>query len=238
MTAARRLIVNGDDFGQSAGTTAGVAAAHEHGVLTSASLMVRWPAARAAAAYAAAHSSLGVGLHVDLGEWVYRDGEWMPLYEVVSLDDEQSINVETAKQLRMFRDLLGRGPTHIDSHQHVHRFEPVRSVLLVFARRLNIPLRECTPGIGYCGNFYGQTEKGAPSPGAITVDAFVRIVTALPPGVTELACHPASIDDVGGMYRGERRQELQTLCDPRVRATLRDSRIELRTFSDLWTECA
>ena len=48
----RYLIVNADDFGQSHGVNRGIIEAHERGVVTSASLMVRWPAARKAAAYA------------------------------------------------------------------------------------------------------------------------------------------------------------------------------------------
>ena len=40
----RRVIVNADDFGISAGVNRGIAAAHRFGVVTSASLMVRQPA--------------------------------------------------------------------------------------------------------------------------------------------------------------------------------------------------
>jgi predicted glycoside hydrolase/deacetylase ChbG (UPF0249 family) len=48
-TTAKYLIVNADDFGQSAGINRGIIAAHEQGMVTSASLMVRWPAAHEAA---------------------------------------------------------------------------------------------------------------------------------------------------------------------------------------------
>jgi predicted glycoside hydrolase/deacetylase ChbG (UPF0249 family) len=195
--------------------------------------MVRWPAAHAAASYATAHPNLAVGLHFDFGEWVYRNDEWTPLYEVISLDDARGIDAEARRQLETFWGLMGRNPTHLDSHQHVHRLEPVRSALLAIASRLNVPLRQCTPGIRYCGDFYGQTENGAPSPDAISVEALLRIVASLPPGVTELACHPASEDDVDSMYVTERREELQTLCDLQVRAALRDERIVLQSFGDL-----
>src|SRR5688572_28379081 len=77
----RHLIVNADDFGFSPGVNRGIAEAHERGIVTSASLMVRWPAAAAAASYARARPELSVGLHLDLGEWVLRDGAWVPLYE-------------------------------------------------------------------------------------------------------------------------------------------------------------
>ena len=51
----RELIVNADDFGLSEGVNRGIAEAHEHGIVTSASLMVRGASAPAAAAYADAH---------------------------------------------------------------------------------------------------------------------------------------------------------------------------------------
>ena len=85
MTTNRKrfLIVNADDFGLSDGVNRGIIEAAEHGIVTSASLMVRQPAAAAAAAYARNGGKLSVGLHLDLGEWYYRDGEWLPLYSVV-----------------------------------------------------------------------------------------------------------------------------------------------------------
>ena len=77
MPAKRYLIVNADDFGLSAGVNRGVIEAHERGIVTSASLMVRPPAAAEAAADARAYPELSLGLHVDLGEWSYREGEWV-----------------------------------------------------------------------------------------------------------------------------------------------------------------
>ena len=113
----RYLIVNADDFGQSPGINEGIITAHEHGIVTSASLMVRWPAAATAAEYAGAHPRLSLGLHVDLGEWAYRHGEWVPLYQVVPVDDAVSVAEEVSRQLVAFQHLTGKHPTHIDSHQ-------------------------------------------------------------------------------------------------------------------------
>ena len=58
----RYLIVNADDFGQSEGINRGIITAHEKGIVTSASLMVRWDAARQAAKYAGSNRALGIGL--------------------------------------------------------------------------------------------------------------------------------------------------------------------------------
>ncbi|MGA2658858.1 MAG: ChbG/HpnK family deacetylase, partial [Verrucomicrobiota bacterium] len=54
----RGLIVNADDFGLDPGVNRGIIKSHEYGIVTSASLMVRWPAAAEAAAYAREHPEL------------------------------------------------------------------------------------------------------------------------------------------------------------------------------------
>lgn len=234
MTAERWLVVNADDFGQTPGVNRGIAVAHERGIVTSASLMVRWPAAPAAATYARAHPALGVGLHLDLGEWTYRDGEWIPLYEVLpaaAMADD--VAAEVARQLAAFRDLMGRDPTHLDSHQHVHLDPPTRGIVLDVASQLGVPLRHLTGGVTYCGGFYGQSGKGEPYPEAIQPDALTALIDGLTEGVTELACHPALGDDVSSMYRAERSREVESLCDPRVRAAVDTGKVRLTTFEGL-----
>ena len=145
MACNKQLIVNADDFGQSLGVNGGVIEAHESGIVTSASLMVRRPAAAQAAADSRKQPKLSLGLHVDLGEWRYRDGAWIALYEVVPLDDVNVVKEEVTRQLATFHDLVGKRRTHMDSHQHVHVREPARSVLREVARFLDIPLRHFNP---------------------------------------------------------------------------------------------
>jgi predicted glycoside hydrolase/deacetylase ChbG (UPF0249 family) len=231
MAAARCLIVNADDFGLSAGMNRGIIAAHQRGIVTSASLMVRWPAAAEAAACGRAHPNLSLGLHLDLGEWAYRDETWVPVYEVVPTDDVAAVAKEAARQLAAFRSLVGRDPTHIDSHQHVHLREPVRSLAVEMARELAVPLRHCTPDIRYCGEFYGQTTEGSSLPSAISIAALIGILKALPTGITEMACHPGHASDLKTMYRDERAKEVKVLCDPQVRAAIVAEGINLRSFS-------
>ena len=233
MYSEKYLIVNADDFGQIAAINQGIIEAHEHGIVTSTSLMTRWPAAEAAALYAREHPKLSVGLHFDLGEWAYREGNWLPLYTVVPLDDAAAVKKEIAAQLATFRRLLGRQPTHIDSHQHLHLQEPVHSALVEIARQLQIPLRHFTPGVHYCGSFYGQTAEGSPLPEFITVEALLDILAALPEGLTELGCHPAKEADLETMYADERLKELAALCDARLRKFITKANIQLCSFREL-----
>jgi predicted glycoside hydrolase/deacetylase ChbG (UPF0249 family) len=232
MTAARLLIVNADDFGRCLGINRGVMMAAERGIVTSLSLMVRWPAAVPAASYARRHASLSVGLHVDLGEWEFREGEWRARYLVADTGDSDGVEREVAAQLRRFRQLLGRNPTHLDSHQHVHREEPVRSIVLGWARQLDIPLRGYTSVVHHCGTFYGQSGTGEPLPDAITAPALIGLIQRLPPGITELGCHPGQ-GPIDSVYAAERAQEVRVLCDPVVRTAIAKERIRLGSFHDV-----
>jgi predicted glycoside hydrolase/deacetylase ChbG (UPF0249 family) len=230
MIAKRYLIVNADDFGQSPDINRGIIQAFEHGIVTSTSLMVRWPAAAEAASYCRSHPRLSVGLHVDLGEWALNGTEWKPVYTVVPEENLAAVADEVGRQIDLFRRLVGRDPTHLDSHQHVHRHEPARSVLRDVARRLGVPLRHFTPGLSYCGIFYGQAADGSSTPEAIGVEGLLTTLKGLAPGFTELACHPGEKPDLCTMYKDERVIELRTLCDLQVRTALETLEIELFNF--------
>jgi predicted glycoside hydrolase/deacetylase ChbG (UPF0249 family) len=231
--AQKYLIVNADDFGLSEGVNAGIIRAHEQGVLTSASLMVRGTAARSAADYAKKKSKLSVGLHVDLAEWIFRDGEWQPLYQVVSTDDAAAVRNELVRQLDTFCKLVGRNPTHIDSHQHVHRKEPARSVFIEATQTLSVPLRSFSPDVRHCGDFYGQTGEGEPYPEGISAKAFLTMLENLEPGFTEAGCHPGEDENLDSVYRLERKEEVKVLCDPKIRAAVERMQIQLCSFADI-----
>ncbi|HZL96248.1 MAG TPA: ChbG/HpnK family deacetylase, partial [Vicinamibacterales bacterium] len=62
----RFCIINGDDFGASAGVNRGIVEAHCDGVLTSASLMVNRPGAAEAARLSRDLPQMSVGLHCAL----------------------------------------------------------------------------------------------------------------------------------------------------------------------------
>lgn len=227
----RQLIVNADDFGMSSAVNEGIETAFLEGVVTSASLMVRREAAREAADIAAARPDLSVGLHLDLGEWACRDGEWAIVEEVVALDDAEAVEAEVLAQLAAFHGLLGRAPTHIDAHQHVHLASPVREIVTSEAARLGVPARGLDPRVRYRGDFYGQTGDGQPYPELVSVEALVDLLGRLPEGCTELGCHPGGPDVDDPTYGPERWLELRTLTDPRVRAAVEAHDIELVSFA-------
>ena len=57
------------------------------------------------------------------------------------------------------------------------------------------------------------------------------IFRQLPPGITELGCHPGADESLESAYRAERLTEVTTLCDPRVREELELGGIQLVSFA-------
>jgi chitin disaccharide deacetylase len=225
----RYLVVNADDFGASEGIDRGIIHAHIHGIVTSASLMVTGRGAEDAARLAGQHPPLGVGLHWDLDE--------KPLEHRMSLDDPVAVRGELVRQLEAFERLMGRAPTHLDSHHHVHRRNHVAPIARELAGELRVPLREAGP-VRYVGAFYGQWEWQVTDLDHVRPDFLIWLLrNEVHEGWTEIACHPGFVTgDYSSTYLAEREVELQTLTDPRVCAEIKALGIRLSSYADLAPE--
>lgn len=221
----RYLIVNGDDFGASRGIDAGILRAHHDGILTSASLMVNMPRSREAAALSDALPAASIGLHANFT----NEGAG----PVVDLADVAACRTELRRQFTDFVRLMGRPPTHVDSHHNVHRLPGLLPLFLDLAAEHELPLREHSPA-RYHSSFYGQWD-GVPHPEQISPDSLIRMLrTQMDTQVTELGCHPGYVDpDFSSVYHVERETELRTLCDPRVGRTVAALGFVLISFRDL-----
>jgi len=160
----RRLIVNADDFGLTAGINRGIAEAQQRGIVTSATLMANSrafdEAAGLARSLAGGNPHFSVGCHV-----VLLDGEpVLPAERVGSLlqpgaqngshfrvklnnfvvasfrgklqSDE--IEAEATAQIQRLQ-AAGVEPSHFDTHKHAHMFPAVLRPLLRAARTRNVP---------------------------------------------------------------------------------------------------
>jgi predicted glycoside hydrolase/deacetylase ChbG (UPF0249 family) len=237
-----RLVVTADDFGMTSGVTAGIVEAHERGIVTATSAMVNGEAAASAFAWARNHSSLAVGLHFVLS-FERPVGPREPLGDLV--DDEgyfrrrktgahqratpEQVRAELRAQLVEFEKSVGRAPTHIDGHHHVHAFPGILTAVLEEAQRLRIPVRAPNDAtrerIRHAGvettdhflaNFYGANNVGEAE--------LLEIFNAAPEGTLELMCHPAQKDDrldKLSHYVHPRWTELATLTSPRIVAAVK-----------------
>ena len=228
-----RLIVNADDFGLSHLTNVGIMRCRTNGIVTSASLMVRAPAAREAVDLWRADRQMSLGLHLELGEWQYDGTEWKAIYEVVPTFCSDAVRDEIHRQLSAFRDLVGANPTHLDSHQHVHNGQIVGRELRRLADELGVVLRGCDSRVRFWGAFFGQNEAMTPMPGNISVEGLLALLKRLPSGTTEMSCHPGLDFTLNSHYRRERITEVQTLCHPRVRTRILQAGLKLISFANI-----
>jgi len=214
MAEERYLIVNADDLGMTAAVNQGIVEAHEHGIVTSASLMVLRGDAPGAVEALAEHPDLAVGLHLE------RRSSFpghMPIKGRTPMEECQT-------QLELFRDLVGRDPTHLDSHKHVHETdEAFGAAAEALAAELEVPLRN--RGIRYERRFYGRD--------AVSPRHLIALIEALPPGWTEIGCHPAAGPVPTSSYDAERQIELGTLRDPGVKNLLNVTSVQLCSFAQV-----
>ncbi len=219
------LIVNADDFGYSRGINRGIAEAHDLGIITSTSLMINAPYAKEAAELARSRPGLSLGIHVNFT----NEGE-----RLVEFIDPEACRAGLERQLDLFCDLVGAPPTHMDSHQHVHRGRTPRPIFQDLARQYGIHLRD-EPPVVFKGGFYGQWEFGVSNPEKVSVAFLSRMLREeFPAGVYELCCHPGHVDPAASfVYHADRELELRTLTDPRIREVLLEAGIQLRSFREL-----
>jgi predicted glycoside hydrolase/deacetylase ChbG (UPF0249 family) len=245
----RRLIVNADDFGLTRGVSEGILSAHRHGIVTSTTVLVTSKIDPDLVARVR-DSGLGIGLHVNftLGR---------PLTSGASLVDEggrfvrdarhaaarvkaREVETELGAQVERFVDLIGRPPTHLDTHHHVGLLSPVRESVLAVARRLGVPVRSQdamargrarTAGLKTPDHFFGESGPDAYWAPARTL-AHLR---ALPPGVSEFMAHPGRFDDdlAYSRYARQREVELIGLGTVGARAAVGALNIRLCHFGSL-----
>ena len=156
---AKLLIIHADDFGLAQSENAATIISLEKGSVNSSSIMVPCAWFPESAAYAKAHPTADIGIHLTLtSEWKhYRWRPVLPAHDVPSLVDEQGFlyeRVEILKQHATTEDIekelraqidrgvqFGIAPTHLDSHMFSLVAKPeFLSVYLRLSREFKLPL--------------------------------------------------------------------------------------------------
>jgi predicted glycoside hydrolase/deacetylase ChbG (UPF0249 family) len=151
----RKLIVNADDFGLTAGVNRAIVETHSAGVVSAATLMANGAAFEDAVAAARSAPNLSVGCHVVLvdGTPVSPPGALDTLLAIRSAEPENFYSSLSAFAARAMlggfdRDQLvteitaqigkiqaaGLPVTHLDTHKHAHMFPEILTALLRAAR--------------------------------------------------------------------------------------------------------
>ncbi len=252
MKKQKRLIVNADDLGCTAGINEGVFEAHRRGVVTSATMMVNYPSAMDVPALAAASPGMSIGLHVALTggitalpadrvrTLVNSEGLLPPKPDGLGGAAADEVLAEARAQLDRFRRIMKRDPSHFDSHHHSHREVPaVLDALVALGRETGLPVRAASPMVAerlrregvattdrFVEEFFDET---------VTVEVLLKIIAAVE-GTTELMCHPAVVDEElrsTSSYAEPRTRELAVLTDRRVREAVERAGVQLIHFGQL-----
>ena len=132
----KTFIINGDDFGMTPGINQAIRQLHQHGRLTSTSIMVNMPWSPEALVYARSSPDLGAGVHLNLTtgrpispahrvrSLVNSKGQFYSLSAFLSLFiagliRRSEIKAELAAQIEVCLD-HNINLQHIDSHMHFH----------------------------------------------------------------------------------------------------------------------
>jgi len=251
VTPARTLIVNADDFGLTGGVSRGILEAHRNGIVTSTTLIVNRPIDPGLLEELGA-SGLGVGLHMNLtlgapvsdprrvSSLVDGQGQFTrDAREAAARASRDEARIELGNQIDAFRKLTGRFPTHLDTHHHVGRHQPILDLVLEFARAIKVPVRSQDAEVRAAARRAGRRTPDhfvgdAGAEAYWTSERVLAQLGALQGGVTEFMTHPGYYDgDLAySRYGRQRDAEVAGLTDPRARALVAREGIRLAHFGD------
>lgn len=220
-----KVIINADDYGLTKGITDGIIESHVNGVVGSATLMMNGMAVDYAVELAKRHPSLKVGIHLvltwgkplakDVPDIVNEDGlfKFKNTFSLMEPPRVDQVEGEWRTQIEAFL-ATGLPLHHIDSHHHVHGWEPLKEVIIKLAKEYQVPVRyvdsikdhkELLLTEDLWLDFYGE---------GVSEDLFEKIKN-LNVSSIEIMCHPAYVDqDLRSVssYTDLRKKELEILC--------------------------
>jgi predicted glycoside hydrolase/deacetylase ChbG (UPF0249 family) len=135
---------------------------------------------------------------------------------------------------------MRRFPTHLDSHHHVGRHEPLLELMCFFARAIKVPMRAPDAAVRQAARRSGVRTpehfmgESGPEP-YWSRERVLEHLRALPEGASEFMTHPGYYDDelAYSRYGRQRESELEGLTDPAARELITSEGIRLATFATL-----
>lgn len=186
----RRLILNADDLGLSAGVNEGIERAHREGVLTAASLMTGEAGFEEGVRVARANPGLAVGLHLTLTDGVptlpaaripaltqkngrFRDDmAGMGLTLAVSREARAELVAEVAAQMARFT-ATGLACDHVNAHKHYHLHPNIAAALIRAAAEAGV---RCLRLPWEPGSLIRAVESDAPGTGEWAIRPWCRVL--------------------------------------------------------------
>lgn len=250
----QKLIINADDFGYTKEVNLGILDAHRFGTVTSTTIMTNQKYFdHAIGIYP---KSLGIGVHLNLtwGKSLYNENNFSSLNKqkiILNLISQEFVENEFRKQIEKLLE-VGIRPDHLDTHHHMHAFQPVTNAIIKLAKEyhiykirwpkeketynllkrnywkqklINHNLKSCP--ITTTDNFYGIYYAGTPK-----IKHFLSYLDF--EGTAEICCHPGkkSSQSQDKLWK-TRQKELHILTSDIFLNKIKEKNIQLITFKEL-----
>ncbi|MFB0536661.1 MAG: carbohydrate deacetylase [Anaerolineae bacterium] len=157
---SKRLIVNADDYGRTAGVVEGILRAHQQGIVTSTTAMMNMPGIQDALRRAQSCPELGLGVHLVFSAWrpllppeqipslVDADGAFLSQKAIWTRPEavqRDELRAELTAQVERFQALTGHAPDHLDCHHFVHCHPLFFAIYVELAAQWDLPIRAPFP---------------------------------------------------------------------------------------------
>lgn len=255
--AAKLLVVNADDFGFTPDVNAGIAYAHERGILTATTLMANGDAFEDAVRLARRIPTLDVGCHL-----VLIQGKSLITGEPLPASWKDLLGAFMARRLNPYRELraqmekitsVGIRPSHFDTHKHTHLLPNVFAAVVRLAQEFQVPFLRLPfdanwlPVRGLDRAYRAKAARaqlrttdnflGFRLTDTLTEQTLLRSLSTLPRGSTELMCHPGYLGEelahAQTRLKETRVRELEALTSPLVRQVIEQQQIRLMNYRQL-----
>jgi hypothetical protein len=241
-----RLITTADDFGYSDDTVDATIECFEEGALTSASIMANMPATRRALDFAKSHPQFSFGVHLTFAgdgterpaselsprsrllapSGAFASARKVRLQAIFGVLSRRDIESEVRAQIET---VISHGipVVYVDSHKHLHKLEPFRSVLDRILEEYGIERVRNVQDIylshpGWSVTYWlgGRWRKDLMHRYRTTDHFFMpttsgevgwseRLVSELPAGTLEVGVHPGRSEP----WRDQERKDILELAD-------------------------
>lgn len=242
----KRLIVNADDFGMSKKVNEGIGYTHEHGILTSTTVMMNKPYAYELPVYQAKYPNLGFGIHLVLTSGKPLGSNYLTLttedgyFKRSFIRDDESYDIEEVYrewklQIEAFITIGGM-PSHMDSHHGVHQKQKLYPVVkrlqdeykLAFRNTFQMEKHDIRTASRFVGSFYNKT---------VTLDTIKLVIDSVQEHeIVELMSHPGFVDIEtinASIYNFKRIEELQLLTSDEIKDYVTSKEVILISYKGL-----
>ncbi len=255
----KNLVVVADDFGFSPGTNKGTIESIKKGIVTEPSLMVWSPGTKEAVVQIKELGKKELGIHLTLNNLI-ASGKYLHTSDYVELlnnTSDRELKRLVTTEFNEFEKVVGAKPSHINSHQNIHKHRRLVNYIAEYAGKNNIPVRKANrlkSGTGFeTSNEEEIIEKAFRTYKVKTTDyifshikgsyrevfdGFIEDLSTVEEGKTvEIFFHPGYVDEIILKYSSltnDRKRDLNLVTDQDFKARIEKMNFKICNYSNVF----